>query len=215
MLRCWIGMVSGTLRVVSRTPNHWCQAPPTIGVRLCRRFRRGCGRDGARPSQSPSDSSDTPRRRCQAPWGIAMVSDTRRTSVRAVVAFSLQGHGVAALPMRTAPAIMPPQDFRTVFWRDNCPVESCKSRNPVENLPALPRHRIGLVSGTLRVVSGTPNHWCQALSGLRPGRRPALPETFGLLGDRVKNSVKFEKLCYNFDIKFGERLCQRLSQFLN
>ena len=40
-------------------------------------------------------------------------------------------------------------------------------------------------------MSGTPNHWCQALAaisveaggaGLRPGRRPALPETFGLLG---------------------------------
>jgi hypothetical protein len=47
------------------------------------------------------------------------------------------------------------------------------------------------VSGTWRIVSDTPTrHWCQALSailaeawaGLRPGRRPALPETFGLLG---------------------------------
>ena len=27
------------------------------------------------------------------------------------------------------------QDFRAMFWRDNSPVESCKSCNPVENLP--------------------------------------------------------------------------------
>ena len=130
-----------------------------------------------------------------------------------------------------------PQDFRTVSWRDNHPVESWKSCNPVENLPHFRdtglawcqalggwcqaprsggvRHPQALVSGCVGDFGGnrgrgcgrdsarpsrstsdsseTPRRWCQAPktigvrlcrrfrrklgAGLRPGRRPALPET--------------------------------------
>ena len=125
------------------------------GVRLCRRFWRELrallrpGRHPALPETFGLLGAPTPL--VSGTLGFAGVRHPAHFDPHSSCIFAA---AATAWPPRLCGlphAIMPPlQDFRTVVWRDNCPVESCKSYNPVENLPHF--RDTGLV-------------WCQAPCG--------------------------------------------------